>query len=168
MTVSELIADLEARPWVHSSFEPQQYCVTPNGYGGDIPANLNTYQRGILEENNGVLKKSTVRFYVLDEGTADEQAWYADGEPQPTVQTNTFRDWLKVQLFTKMQAGEIKSFRLKEGTISEEADIGAAAVSVPNGEGAVKWIAYQCYRVNDALVMDDMGMTSEQVLAFIA
>jgi hypothetical protein len=154
MTKAELLAAFEAKPWVHSMIgEPKD--VTP---ANEQPATVKWYEQPFFEQQkNCLIKRSDLRFYVLNEG-GDEEAFYQSSEPKPTTQPNEFRDWISYQL-----ALEGKGFSIM--TASEEVDIAVVKVleTDPTDETQLVPVAYQCRRVDGALVKQKINVPTETV-----
>lgn len=81
MTKQELINDLSEKVFVDSLLGEPSVIGSPH-------LGIVEYEQSILEVSGKAAMGRSVRFYVRDDGGADEVAWYKGSEPKETITTN--------------------------------------------------------------------------------
>lgn len=82
MKKAELLADLLSKEWV------DDVCIGPEPVEKVIEAKPNEdkwYSINIREVVGRAAIYRNIHFYVIDEGTVNERAYYKDREPEPSI-----------------------------------------------------------------------------------
>ncbi len=78
MTKSELLADLADRDWCESFVGKGDFIANPH-------EGIAEYEQSVLEVVGNVAIGRSVRYYVRDERTEREVAWYKRDEPVASI-----------------------------------------------------------------------------------
>jgi len=114
MTKAELITALEGK--FYKVFTPTL---------GQTLDNLNYYLVKVFDKVGDTLRDSNMAFYVEDEGTGSEVAYWSPNEPKPTS-TERFEDKLQAYLNAKITDGTVEgAFIVESNAICENAIIKA-------------------------------------------
>lgn len=89
MTKAELLADLAAKPFVAEVYGTGSAQST-----GNPETYYNVRIREAPSAASPVGGFRQVAFYVIGEGTQDEEAFYQGGDPFPTTNASEFRKWM--------------------------------------------------------------------------
>lgn len=94
MTKAELLADIQSKSWCAKISVPEVLETKPDG--------TTWYSANVREQSNGVGGYKNIHFYVSEEGTANESAYYKDTEPVESVSRKaTTKKWILKKIDTE-------------------------------------------------------------------
>ena len=98
-------------------------------------SNLSEYKATVADTVGGVFSISEVRFYVLNEGEANEAAYWRDVEPKPEP-AETFREKLQVWIDNAIVEGKVEGANI--WVVDEENKTATVTAWIEDEHGVVR------------------------------